>query len=370
MAKRILQVVSSMNRGGLETYIMNLYRHIDRSKVQFDFLVHTTKHCAYDDEIRNLGGKIYSVTSRGKSILRNKLELHEFFKTHKEYDTIHIHISCPTYIAPIVYAKRNGVKKIIVHSRNNVGAKGKFHDICRFLNKPRIKKYATHYFAISNLAADNMYHKNISREQIKIIPNAIDSEKFIFSKDIRAERRRAYGVEDKFVVGHVGRFAEQKNHMFLLETFKEIYEQCPNAVLMLVGEGSLEDKIRAKAQALDIEEAVLFMGTFPDVENVMQAMDVFLCPSLFEGFGRVLLEAQASGLPTFTSKRVVPDIIKVTELLEFISLEESPKVWAEHVLKYQKGYERYDMSQKIKAANFDMKALATYFEDFYRDMEA
>ena len=365
MTKRILQVVSGMNRGGLETYIMNLYRNINREKVQFDFLVHTDEKCVYDDEIRDLGGHIYHVPSRSKSLIKNKLELNKFFKNHKEYDTIHIHISCPTYIAPIVYAKRHGVKRIIVHSRNNVGAQGRFHDICRFLNKPRIKNYATHYFAISDLAANNMFHKNIPRSDIKIIPNAIDSAKFIFNPELRREKREAYGISDQFVIGHVGRFANQKNHMFLLEIFKEIYTSCPRAVLMLVGEGKMEEQIRKKAKTLGIEEAVLFMGTFSDVENIMQAMDVFLFPSLFEGFGRVILEAQASGLPTFTSKDVVPTIVKVTDLLEFISLEASPKTWAEHVLKYEAGYERRDTSLAIKNANFDIKALARYFEDFY-----
>ena len=363
--KRVLHVLGSMNKGGQETFIMNVYRNIDREKVQFDFLINcSTKRDDYEDEIIDLGGKIYRIPGRSSNYLKHLKELREFFNTNKQYSIVHQHTDSNVGISSIISAKKHNINKIIYHSHSSKSLrKGVFSRLFEFIYKPRIKKYATDYFACSDLAAEHLFGKYIDKTKIKIINNAIETEKFAYDENIREVKRKELGIEHKFVIGHVGRFFKVKNHAFLIDIFAEIHKQNSDAALLLVGEGKLQKEIEDKVDKLDLKDSVIFTGIRSDVNELLQAMDIFLLPSLWEGLPVVGVEAQASGLPCIISDNITKQA-KITDLVEYISLEKSPLYWAERALYYH-GYTRQNMHDEMKKAGFDIKDLAHWFEEFY-----
>lgn len=365
--KRILNVLVQMITGGIETFVMNLYRNIDKNKVQFDFLI-CSGHCDFRDEIISLGGKVHNIRGYKESMSGYMHDINEFFSNHKEYDTAHIHGSGQSSVMAARYAKKNGMKRIILHSHGS-GSPGRSltSKILRIYNMSRIKKYATHYFACSDLAAKWLFGNYIDRSEIEIINNGIEVGKFIYKKEIRQKLRSELDLTDKFVIGHAGGFLRVKNHSFLLDVFAEVQKKNPNAMLMLVGDGELRGEIEKKIEKLNLKDHVILTGIRSDVNDLMQAMDVFLFPSLNEGLGVVLIEAQASGLHCITSAGVVPTGARVTSLLEYVSLNQTPAYWAEQALKYDDGYERRDMSGEIKKAGFDIKDLTEQVENFYEN---
>ncbi|MFQ6882222.1 glycosyltransferase family 1 protein [Clostridium sp.] len=366
---RILNVVYGMNRGGIETFIMNIYRKIDRNKIQFDFLLHTEEECDYNAEIKELGGKIFYVPQRNKGVLNNKRALNDFFKTHKEYNIVHQHVSSLTYIEPIIAAKRNGVPVRIIHGHNTKQTGSSVHKYLHYINKKRISQYATDYFACSKLAAEWMYGgvKNLNNKY-KIINNSIDSKKFIFSQQIRDEMRKELGLENRFVVGHIGRFHKQKNHTFLIDIFSEIKKLDESAILLLVGDGKEKEKIIKYIEDKGLKQYVIFLGVRSDINKILQAMDSFVFPSLYEGLGIALIEAQAAGLKTYTSKDVVPNEVKITNLLNFISLEVDEKDWAKLILD-NKEYKRNNMQEFIIKNNYDINESAKNIQSYYLNKE-
>ncbi|QUG40594.1 glycosyltransferase family 1 protein [Psychrobacillus sp. INOP01] len=363
---RVLQIVGAMDRGGIETFLMNIYRNIDRNKVQFDFLVHTDKKCAFDEEIKSLGGNIFSVVPRRQGYFKNKKSLDEFFKTNNEYKVVHQHLSSLTYVEPLRAAESNNILCRIVHSHNTRQGGSKIHKYIHRINQFSIKSYATDYFACSDLAAKWTYPKKLYNDhKFKVINNGINSEKFIFHQAIREQKRKELGIVNKFVIGHVGRFHPQKNHDFVIDVFKKIHDKNKDSVLMLVGDGEHRLRIERKVKDLGLSRSVIFTGVRTDVPELFQAMDMFLFPSLYEGLGIVLIEAQASGLKCFTSDRVVPKEVKMSNiLLNFISLEQSPQKWADEILKC-KGYARKDTTDIIKKAEFDIHPIAEELQKWY-----
>jgi glycosyltransferase involved in cell wall biosynthesis len=361
---RVLHVLSSMNRGGMETFIMNIYRNIDKKKVQFDFLLHTQEECAYNDEIRSLGGKIFSVPSRRNGVLKNRKALDNFFKEHPEYRIVHQHVSSLTYVAPLKIAKKNGVPVRIVHSHNTQQGGSRIHKYIHKYNQLFIESFATHYFACSNLAAKWLY----PRKQYKfiLINNGIETEKFIYNTEIRDEYRKKFDIENKFVLGHVGRFSPQKNHDFLIDIFKEIHDENNDCVLMLIGDGELRTKIENKVKKLGLQNDVIFTGIRSDIAELYQAMDLFVFPSLYEGLGIVLIEAQASGLKCFTSNKVVPKDVNVTGLVNFLDLDKSAQYWANRIMT-NKNYRRNLTLDTIKGAGYDVYQIATNLQKWYEE---
>jgi glycosyltransferase involved in cell wall biosynthesis len=362
--KRILQVIDSMNLGGAQSFVMNVYRSIDKEKVQFDFLLTTSKKGVFDDEIEALGGVIYRVPSRRKGVFKNWKALRSFFESHN-YDCIHLHTSCPSYMEPLIAAKRAGVKKIILHSHSSSGPKGLYHKVMRGIYRPRIKHLATHYFACSKVAGEWMYGKYVPSENITVIPNGINTSGFRYSQKVNDAIRKSIGVgSNSIVVGHVGRFAKVKNHDFLIEVFKAIHEKEENSFLLLVGNGTLLEDIKKKVHELELSKVVLFLSNRDDVNKLMQAMDVFVMPSLYEGLPVSLVEAQATGLPCVVSNSVSKETA-LTKLIDFISLDNGINEWRDIILTKSKTSNREKFNDIVKESGFDIYRISQMFERVY-----
>lgn len=359
MPIRVLHVVTYMGRGGLETMLMNYYRNIDRSKVQFDFLTHRDFKADYDDEILALGGKIFHLPNLNPFGSAYLSKLNQFFKEHTEYKIVHSHLDCMAGI-PLKYAKKNGVPVRIAHSHSSNQVKDSKY-ILKLFFKRNISKYATQLFACSQVAGKWMFgNKNFS-----VLNNAIDAEKYVYNTDVRIKIRELFGLkQDEFVVGHIGRFNTSKNHNFLIDIFSEIIKINPRSKLLLVGVGELQDNIRNKVNCLGLSDKVIFAGLRDDVPQVLQAMDIFVLPSLFEGLGIVNIEAQAAGLSCFISDKVPIECKKTKDLVLQVPLDAGAKYWAENILKYAH-LQRRNTFEEIKNAGFDIKENADKLSDFY-----
>lgn len=324
---RVLQVVFQMDRAGLETMLMNYYRNMDRKKVQFDFLMCHDGIFDYDGEILDMGGRIYHIPSLSPQNIRQHLKgLKQFFAAHREYQIIHCHLDALSSFA-LRAAKISKVPVRIAHSHNN-GFERNWKYPLRVITKTIIPLYATDLWACSKEALQFMFRIRTCGVRTAIIPNAIDSSRFVFSYKKRQEFRRLQGLEGKYVIGHIGRFVYQKNHDYLLSVFAVFHKVHRNSVLLLAGEGPEKERIRQKTAAEGLSDAVRFLPPQADVSDLYAAMDVFLLPSRFEGFGMVLLEAQASGLPCVVSDRVSPSS-SISEQVQRLSLELPPEEWAE-----------------------------------------
>lgn len=353
---RILHIVTYMGRGGLETMIMNYYRNIDRSKVQFDFLTHREERWDYDDEIEKLGGKIYRLPRLNPFSPGYLKALDGFFKEHKEYKIVHCHQDCLSGI-PLKYAKKNGVPFTIAHSHNANQDKNLKY-LIKLIAKKNICKYSNHLFACGKEAGEWMFKTS----DFEILNNAIDTKKYIYNEEKSLEMKEKLGVTDKFVIGHVGRFRPQKNHSFIIDIFKEVCEEEPNSNLLLVGDGPLEEEIKKKVNSLGLKDRVKFLGARDDVNDLMQAMDVFILPSLYEGFGIVLIEAQASGLKCVISDSIPTDAI-ITDKVKRLSLDDDISIWAKEILSNKS--EEKEGIEDIEQSKYDIKSNAKWLENFY-----
>jgi len=364
---RILHVLGGLNRGGAETMIMNIYRTIDRSKIQFDFVVHTDLHCDYTDEILDLGGIIYSIPKyNGKNHFKYKKKWELFFQEHTEYEILHSHIrSTATIFLPI--AKKHGLKTI-VHSHNTSSGKG-VSAIVKDIYQLPIRCIADYFFACSVSAGKWLFgRKIISSDRFHIVRNAIDAHAYAYSEDVRKNIRKELHISDScFVVGHIGRFHEQKNHDFLIEIFNEIHKNHANSMLILVGDGSEKEKIVSKVKKMNLSDNVVFTGVRNDVPSLLSAMDAFVFPSYFEGLGIVAVEAQASGLHTICAD-TIPQEARITDLFEYLSLSDDSKKWASSVMKYTGGYERHNMCLAICNAGYDINCTTGWIQDFYLNL--
>ena len=358
---RVLQVVTQMTRGGLETMLMNYNRHIDHSLVQFDFLEHRDAVTDYDREIMELGGKIHRLPRLNPLSLGYRKALDRFFAEHPEYRIVHVHLDCMSGI-PLQYAKKNGVPVRIAHAHNSNEVKNAKYPL-KLIYKQYIPKYATHFFACGEDAGKWIF----SGHDYSILNNAIDSVSFVFDESTRETYRHMLGVDQgTLLVGHVGRISPQKNHTFLIDIFSELVKLHPDSKLLLVGQGDLEQMIREKVEALGLSKRVIFAGVRSDVNALMQAMDVFVFPSLFEGLGIVAVEAQAAGLPCVVSDRIPRECEKTQGLVTFLPLEAGVERWAEQILSTAR-IERRDTSAQIKANGFDIRENAAKLQQFYLD---
>ena len=355
---RILQVVTHMERGGLESMLMNYYRHIDREKVQFDFLVHRQERAAFDDEIESLGGKIYRLPRLVPWSKAYLSELKCFFDEHPEYEVVHVHQDCLSSVI-LKAAAQHHIPVRIAHSHNANQDKNLKYPI-KLWYKRSIPKYATNLFACGKDAGDWMF----SGAPYQIINNAIDAAAYAYDPEKRAEMRCQLGLTDELVVGHVGRFNQQKNHPFLLEVFAALLKKEPHAVLLLVGGGEDMPKMQAKAQTLGIAERVRFLGVRSDVADLMQAMDVFVFPSLYEGLPVTMVEAQASGLPCVISDKVPSECILTDGLVDILPLLANPDAWAAKILEKRRIL-RTDHHTEITAHGFDITTEAVKLQKFY-----
>lgn len=357
---RVLHVVTYMGFGGLETMIMNYYRNIDRTKVQFDFLTHRLEKAAYDDEIEKLGGKIYHLPKLNPFSPYYIKKLNEFFIEHKEYDIVHCHQDCLSGVV-LKYAKKNGVKFTIAHAHSSNQNKNLKY-LIKLLEKKKIKKYADYLFACSKKAGEWMFETN----NFEVLNNAIDIDLYNYNEEKSLYMKKKLGIEEKFVIGHVGSFYYPKNHKFIIKLFNEICTKNSNTVLVLVGDGSLKDEIQNEVDKLGIKDNVMFLGHRKDVNDLMQAMDVFIFPSIYEGLGLVLIEAQAAGLKCIVSDRI-PDEAIITDDIVKINLEDKLSYWVDRVLENYPKYDRKNNKEQIEKANYDIKSNARKLEEFYLD---
>ena len=355
---RVLEIVTDMRRGGLETMLMNYYRHIDRDLVQFDFLVHRDFRADYDDEIESLGGKIYRLPRLVPWSPSYHKALDKFFAEHTEYRIVHVHQDCLSSVI-LKAAEKRGIPVRIAHSHNSNQDKNLKYFVKLYYRR-QIPQYATHLFSCGQAAGEWMFQG----APFEILNNAIDARQYQFDPTRARQKRLELGIpEGGFVMGHVGRFSPQKNHDFLLDIFAEVHRQQKNAFLLLVGDGSLRLDVEKKVHSLELNSNVIFTGVRNDVPDLMQAMDVFVFPSLYEGLPVTMIEAQAAGLPCFISDKV-PLECKITDLVTQIPLQAPAEQWAEQILSAHH-LERKDTYSQIAAAGFDIVERAEWLQNFY-----
>ncbi len=360
----VAQIMGKWLGGGVESSIMNYYRNIDKSKFQFHFICDADSINIPYKEINSLGGKVIIVPPYQK-LFKYIKELKKVFRENN-YKIVHSNINTLS-VFPLYVAKRAGVPIRIAHSHSaiiNDKREWKRNWIKNLL-KHFSKTFANRYFSCSDVAAISQFGDNIYKSgKVKIIKNAIDVEKFKYNESVREEKRKELGIDnDAFVIGNVGRFVTTKNQTFVIDIFSEIKKQNSKAILMLIGQGPLEGRLREKAQEMNLGEAVIFLGLRNDISELYQAMDVFVFPSLYEGLGMALIEAQTSGLPCVCSTRV-PNMAKVTDIIKYIELEKSPKIWMKACNKFT-NYERKDYSKMVSGYGYDINKEAKNLENYY-----
>lgn len=360
---RILHVIGSLNNGGSQAMVMNLYRNIDRKKVQFDFIIDREDEVFFADEIKELGGRIFTVpTFKGWNILSYLKSWNDFFKNHTDYKIIHGHVRSTASLY-LNIANRYGLTSIS-HSHNTSSGRGVFAVVKNIMQYP-IRFSADYFFACSKEAGEWLFGRKISeKKNYFVLKNAIDSKKFIIDSEIREEIRKKHNVSDKFVIGHVGRFHPQKNHQFLLDVFFEVRKKDSSAVLMLVGDGTLKHDIEEKAIKLGILNSIIFIGVSSEVPKIMQAMDAFVFPSLYEGLGIVVIEAQASGLFCVVAD-TIPDETNITNEVKYLALNRSSAYWADEIILTRKTHKRTDNISRIIKSGYDIEQTSSWLQNFY-----
>lgn len=359
---RVLCVFSTLDRGGAETMCMNLYRKIDRSKVQFDFVKHTDAIGAYEDEITKMGGKVFNAP---------KLQLSQYVKYvqwwkkhfigHPEHIIVHIHFFTITgAIVPIAHKMH---RTVIGHSHGNTNIAG-IKQAVRMLFLRMGSAQVDYAFACSNAAGHYMYGNG----EFIVLNNAIDTREYEYDVRVRETIRKKFGINNEILIGHVGNFSYVKNHRFLFDIFSVIKERKTNVKLMLVGDGSLHDELEKQAKKQGIFDDIIFTGARSDVNELVQAMDFFVFPSLYEGLGIVLIEAQASGLSCVMSDKVPNEAIVTDDLVTVMSLEQSAEEWADHILS-RLGEERCGRADEVKKHGYDIVDIANWLEEFYLSID-
>ena len=364
--RKVLVFGITSNPGGVEAVIMNYYRNIDRSRIQFDFLCKSPAPAAFADEIASLGGHIYYFTSRTDNYSAYRSELNAFFTGHAhEYSSFWMNECGLANIDYIKFAKKHGIKKRIIHSHNSRNMYGKLQGFLHDLHKQQIAKYATDFWACSKEAGEWFFPSQI-RDKVLQINNGIDVGRYAFDEEKRVYWRKKYHLEDAYVIGNVGRLHFQKNQEFLLEVFTEVLRMQPDCRLVLIGQGEDEEKLHQKVKELGIEAQVLFSGVQSDIPGWLSAFDLFAFPSVFEGLSVVGLETQANGVPVLASEKVVSENARIMDNFRFYSLSKSAKDWADQILDMRQNEARYtgtDITARFREAGFDIKTEATKMQE-------
>lgn len=358
---RILQVFASLDRGGAEAMIMNLYRKVDKKKIQFDFVVNDCNtEYAHEKEINDLGGRIFKVP-RFKlfNYLTYKKAWTDLLIKHPEWKIVHGHHTSPAFIYMAV-AKQN--KRLTIAHSHIAGTEKTIKSYFKKLMRLPLRYICDYLFACSDKASKWMFGSKSNKTYL--IKNSIDSATFSYNELVRNKVRKKLGLEDMFVIGHIGRFQTQKNHNYLIDIFYEVRKRNDYAVLLLIGDGDLKNSIKKKVECLGLEESVIFLGVRSDIPELLLAMDVFLFPSLYEGLPVTLMEAQSSGVKSIVSSTVTEEV-KITDQIEFLSLKETPEYWAKKVNKHASGYVRQNTHLDIKEAGYDIEENSKWLEEFY-----
>lgn len=361
---RVLMLFTILNRGGAETMVMNYYRAIDRNKVQFDFVVHREEKGDYEEEICCMGGKIFRMMPlRPHTFGKYKKQISEFFDEHPEYQIIHGQCSESGYFF-YKEAARRGIPVIIAHAHNS-HVKFDLKWMVRTWMKFKMRPYLTHCFACGEEAAEWLFGKHLAKKSV-ILKNAIDTRQHLFDTQTREKKREELNLPPTVLtICHIGRFDKVKNHGFILEIFRELVEKRPDAQLLLIGEGKLREQTEKEAAQKGLQSKVHFLGVRRDVNELLQAADAMVFPSLFEGLPVTLVEAQCTGLPCVISKDI-PEEAAFTDLVERVSLDESASTWADRLIAVStRSIDRRAYAEKVASAGFDIKENSRWLENFY-----
>lgn len=363
---RVAQIMGKWVGGGVESVVMNYYRYIDRTKIQFDFICDDDSTNIPYEEIEKLGGKVILIPPYQKVFkYHNKLK-----KILKEghYKIVHSHINTLSVFS-LFAAKCAGVPVRIAHSHSTTNKKEKKKNLLKQVLRPFSKLFATDYMCCSELAGRWLFgDKEYDKGNVYLLNNAIDLDKFKYNETLRKKKRKELGIkDDTLVIGHIGRFVAQKNHGYLIDIFNEIHKKNNNSVLLLAGQGPLMEEIKNKVKSLKLEKNVKFLGQRNDANELYQAFDVFLLPSLYEGLPVVGVEAQATGLLCELSNDMTKET-KVLNITKFMSLNNTPEEWADNILDDVKKYKRIDTSKEMTAKNFNIKEEAKKLEEYYLDL--
>lgn len=358
--KKILCIVDSMDTGGSETMLMKIYRQIVAYNIKLDFIVLSNKNGFYDNEIIKLGGYLHDLSgipSHNHPIRRLKA-IYNFFASHN-YEYVLVPTSNFYRSLYALMAKLAGVQTVAIRSTNSSTCMGEFADFVerRLQFIPRISSHIR--FAPSKLAGDFLFGCN---SDYYILHNGIDIGQFSYREDIRKFKRKQLGLEDKIVVGHIGRFSKQKNHKFLIDVFYEFYKQNKNTALLLIGDGELKTEIKNQVDVLGLSNYVIFLGVRQDISELFMSMDIFLFPSLYEGMPNVVIEAQATGLPCVISDSITSEC-KVTSLVHFQSIKGDSKIWSDDMNKIlsKNVTNRECFADELKMSGYDITYVANFF---------
>lgn len=366
-AVKVLRIIGECKTGGTETIALNYYKNLNHDLVGMDFLFYGPSLPRFSKELEANGDRVINVVDYTENLIGSIREIRDVVKKGN-YDIVHAQLNALNFF-PLLGAYLGGAKIRIAanHSTANMKYEPK-KSIVKYLVRPSAGMLATNYAACSEYAGEWCFGKQaLKNGKIKIIHNAIDLSSFNYSDETRQSIRSKMGWDGKFVIGHAGRFTEQKNHKFMVEIFAKVHEKCPEAILAFAGDGHLMDEVKAQVKELGLTDSVQFLGVRFDMNELMQGMDIFLFPSLYEGLGNVITEAQAVGLRSIASD-VVPNEVKMTELVDFISLNKSADFWADAILKYKDGYIHKSRHDDLKNAGYEIKSAARDLEKYYLEL--
>ncbi len=360
--KRILCIISSMNAGGAETFLMKIYRKLDRTQYQIDFCINVPEKCYYEEEINELGGKIFRIPSKSENPKEFKKQLTNIVKS-KEYKSVIRITSNAMGFWDLKIAKKAGAEVCCARSSNSSDGNSKKALLAHTLGRIFYSKYVDVALAPSDLAAIYTFGKKAYlTNKVTILNNAVDMDIYAYNDEIRNNIRKKYNIEkNTLLIGHIGRFTEQKNHRFLIEVFSRVKKNNENTKLLLVGKGPLEEEIKTLIRDSGFEQDVIFTGIRSDISDLLSAMDVFVFPSLYEGMPNAVIEAQASGLPCVVSDKITKSV-DITGLVEFVSLSDSVEIWEKKVLK-RKNFERISTREIFFEKKYDIQSTVSEFVD-------
>ncbi|MBQ3664770.1 MAG: glycosyltransferase family 1 protein [Lachnospiraceae bacterium] len=375
--RKVLHVLYSLNSGGAESFILNVYRNIDRSKVGFDFLLRSPhSNEAYLEEVKEMGSKVYVTSAYPRRLLRNAMEVSKIIK-QGGYEIVHVHANSLFYVTPLILAKMYHVPCRIVHSHNSTTSFGVLCKSVHYFNRNFIDFFVTHKLACGKLAGKWMY----GNRKFQIVSNAVEIDQYLFDEDVRNRKREELGIGNRFVVGMVGRLSKQKNHEFMLKVFSRFVKQyCSESgnldgtsckkqpLLLLVGEGELRNELEEMVKKYHLEKYVMFTGQRQDVNELLMAMDLFVLPSFYEGLPFALVEAQVAGLPCLVSDTVT-DEVTLSGKIEYLPISIGEKIWVDRMMKKYNSDEKEERKiHKKKFRKFDIHHVSKAMQNFYEDV--
>lgn len=360
---RVAEIIGKYLGGGVEAVVLNYYKNIDRNKIQFDFICDSDSTDIPYEEIESLGGRVILIPPYQK-VFKYQKELKRVLK-EGNYKIVHSHINALS-IFPLRAAKKAGVPIRIVHSHSTSNKKEWKKNLIKNILRPFSKVYANGYMCCSELAGRWLFgNKEYDKGSVYLLNNAIDLNKYKYDEKIRKKKRKELGIKDTtFVVGHIGRFVEQKNHRFLIDVFYEIHKKNNDSILLLAGQGPLMDEMKDKVHNLKLDECVRFLGQRKDANELYQAFDLFLLPSLYEGLPVVGVEAQASGNLCYLSTDMTKET-KVLDSTKFMSLNNSAEEWASSILNDVKKYKKHNTEDEVSKYGFNIKLEQKKLVDYY-----